>query len=219
MNIKINFLAVVIALQLSIVSSSAQTASTGTGCPAIFLEKLAAKSGQNGVLKSDAFLAPEVRSNFRRNIKTIFGAKNQKEVDQIEAMVANKIWTSVKTRPNDLIQNDIKTIEQGAAGKLDGVEYMFYVDQFGVAGKTADGTFDNVTQMLDHLEDLGVSRIYSLPFLKSPMKDGGFDVADFRTVSDHLGGNRAYVKFVQEARKRGMSVKMDLILNHVSEEH
>ncbi len=101
----------------------------------------------------------------------------------------------------------------------DEIIYTFYADQFGVkkAGKT--NKFKDLIGMLDYLEDLGVTTLYILPFMNSPMGDAGFDVKNPKDVRKDLGGMKQFKKFAKEARKRGFKLKADLVLNHFSDQH
>jgi len=117
-------------------------------------------------------------------------------------------------RPPELQELDLSIESQWPK---DTVEYMFYPDQFGVDGKT--GTFETAARMIPYLKELGVDQLYPLPFLRSAGLDGGFDVMDFMNVEPRLGGTEAFEHFLREAKKNAMKVKMDLVLNHVSDQH
>lgn len=93
-----------------------------------------------------------------------------------------------------------------------GVVYSLYVDLF------ADD-FDGLTEKLDYLEDLGVTVVWLLPVLESPMVDQGFDVSDFTRVREELGGNDAFLEFVEAAHDRGIRVVFDVPINHSSDQH
>ncbi len=94
--------------------------------------------------------------------------------------------------------------------------YVTYADTFVKDGR-AD--FYTLTEKLEYIRDLECNAVHVLPFFASPMVDMGFDVSDFYQVRSDLGGNEAFEKFLEEARMRDMRVFVDLILNHVSEEH
>lgn len=93
-----------------------------------------------------------------------------------------------------------------------GVVYSLYVDLF------ADD-FDGLIERLDYLEELGVTIVWLLPVLKSPMVDQGFDVADFSGVRAELGGTDAFLEFVEAAHDRGIKVVFDVPINHTSDQH
>jgi len=152
----------------------------------------------------------------QKSLLKIFSG-DQKKTDHIIDFFEKQVKQTLEQRSDDLLLKDIKAIKSGPDFK--NVEYMFYVDQFGVTQKLKPATFKNATEMLDHLKDLGARTVYPLPFLKSPMKDGGFDVSNFFEVNEKLGGNQAFDAFAEAARKKGMEVKMDMILNHASDEH
>jgi len=86
---------------------------------------------------------------------------------------------------------------------------------------TGDGIGDirGLIKKLDYLEDLGVSGISLLPFYKSPLKDDGYDVSDFKSVHPNFGKLEDFKDFLQEAQKRGLRVIIDLIMNHTSTSH
>ncbi len=99
----------------------------------------------------------------------------------------------------------------------DAVVYSLYVDLFA-------GSFEGLTEKLDYLQALGVSCLWLLPVLDSPMKDAGFDIRDFRKVRADLVAspsdpNEVFAAFLQEAHARGMAVIFDITLNHSSIEH
>ena len=98
----------------------------------------------------------------------------------------------------------------------DVVVYSLYVDHFG-------GSFEGVSERLDYLQGLGVSCLWLLPILESPMKDAGFDISDYSRVRADLSrssdAQAAFDAFVAEAKSRGMSILFDIALNHSSEEH
>ncbi|MFW5955995.1 MAG: alpha-amylase family glycosyl hydrolase [Halorhabdus sp.] len=93
-----------------------------------------------------------------------------------------------------------------------GIAYSMYVDLF------ADD-FDGLIEKLDYLEDLGVSIVWLLPVLESPMVDQGFDVSDFTSVRDELGGNEAFLEFVDAAHEKDIKVLFDVPINHTSDQH
>jgi maltose alpha-D-glucosyltransferase/alpha-amylase len=84
-----------------------------------------------------------------------------------------------------------------------------------------DGTGDLVglVRRLDYLETLGVDVVWLAPFHPSPMRDNGYDVADFYGVASVYGSPGTFVEFVHQAQKRGIRVLMDLVVNHTSSEH
>ncbi|HVF76215.1 MAG TPA: maltose alpha-D-glucosyltransferase [Acidimicrobiales bacterium] len=84
-----------------------------------------------------------------------------------------------------------------------------------------DGTGDlaGLTEKLDYLEWLGVDCLWLLPFYQSPLRDGGYDIADFFTVLPEYGDLADVVKFVEEAHRRNIRIIADMVVNHTSDAH
>ena len=99
----------------------------------------------------------------------------------------------------------------------DEVVYMLYPERFGV--KDGQGDFDAIGAQLPYLKALGVTTLYILPFMSSPLGDAGFDVSDYTNVRDDLGGLEAFRRFRDNANTMGFKLKSDLILNHISDQH
>jgi maltose alpha-D-glucosyltransferase/alpha-amylase len=84
-----------------------------------------------------------------------------------------------------------------------------------------DGTGDlqGITEKLDYLEWLGIDCIWLLPFYQSPLRDGGYDIADFFTILPEYGDLADAVHLVEEAHRRGIRIIADLVMNHTSDQH
>lgn len=78
---------------------------------------------------------------------------------------------------------------------------------------------ENIKDYLPQIKDLGCNAVHILPFLASPMQDKGFDVSDYYKVREGLGGIETLREVVKTAEKLGMHMFMDLIFNHVSDQH
>ncbi|MFI6298188.1 maltose alpha-D-glucosyltransferase [Nonomuraea sp. NPDC050790] len=91
----------------------------------------------------------------------------------------------------------------------------------GFADSNGDGTGDikGLIQRLDYLQWLGVDCLWLLPLYESPLRDGGYDIADFMKILPEFGDLGDFVKLVDEAHKRGMRVIADLVMNHTSDAH
>jgi amylosucrase len=94
------------------------------------------------------------------------------------------------------------------------VGYVFYIDRFA-------GDLSGVRAKLDYLADLGVTYIHFMPCLKPREgdNDGGYSVADYRAINPALGTMEDFEETVAAARARGMSVCIDMVLNHTAKEH
>src|ERR1700761_5817112 len=83
-----------------------------------------------------------------------------------------------------------------------------------------DGTGDlrGITAKLDYLQWLGVDCLWLLPFYQSPLRDGGYDIADFWSVLPEYGDLADAVELVEEAHRRGIRIIADLVMNHTSDQ-
>ena len=81
------------------------------------------------------------------------------------------------------------------------------------------GTFRGLTEKLDYLEWLGIDCLWLPPFYDSPLKDGGYDIRNFREVLPEFGTVEDFVELMDQAHKRGIRVISDLVMNHTSDQH
>jgi maltose alpha-D-glucosyltransferase/alpha-amylase len=99
------------------------------------------------------------------------------------------------------------------------VIYSLEVETFLDANGDGIGDFEGLIRRLEYLEYLGVDAIWLAPFHPSPNRDNGYDVSDYYGVHPRYGSSGEFVELVQQARKHGMRVLMDLVVNHTSDEH
>jgi maltose alpha-D-glucosyltransferase/alpha-amylase len=100
-----------------------------------------------------------------------------------------------------------------------GVIYEVHVRAFCDANGDGIGDFRGLTEKLDYLRDLGVTAIWLLPFYPSPLKDDGYDVADYFNVHPQYGTLHDFKTFLRQAHRRGLRVITELIMNHTSDQH
>src|SRR6476620_9971687 len=81
------------------------------------------------------------------------------------------------------------------------------------------GDFRGLTQKLDYLQDLGVNALWLLPFYPSPLKDDGYDIADYYSINPIYGNLDQFKTFLHEAHARGLRVITELVINHTSDQH
>src|SRR6185295_3812715 len=81
------------------------------------------------------------------------------------------------------------------------------------------GDFQGLTQRLDYLQDLGITAIWLLPFYPSPLRDDGYDIADYYTINPIYGTLDDFKAFLHEAHARGLRVITELVINHTSDRH
>ncbi len=101
----------------------------------------------------------------------------------------------------------------------DAVIYEVYVRSFADSDSDGVGDLAGVTSRLDYLAELGVDAVWLTPFYRSPMADGGYDVADPRDVDPSLGTLEDFDKLLVEAHAKGLRVIVDLVPNHTSDQH
>jgi maltose alpha-D-glucosyltransferase/alpha-amylase len=101
----------------------------------------------------------------------------------------------------------------------DAVIYEVHVRAFLDSAGDGVGDFRGLTEKLDYLEDLGVTAVWLLPFYPSPLRDDGYDIADYLDVHSSYGTLQDFKVFLKEAHRRGIRVITELVLNHTSDQH
>lgn len=100
-----------------------------------------------------------------------------------------------------------------------GVIYELHVRAFCDSNGDGVGDFPGLTGKLDYLKDLGVTALWVLPFYPSPLRDDGYDIADYYDVHPSYGTLGDFKNFLREAHRRGLRVITELVLNHTSDQH
>ncbi len=101
----------------------------------------------------------------------------------------------------------------------DAIIYQAHVRSFKDSNGDGIGDFKGLVQKLGYLKSLGVTAIWILPFYKSPLKDGGYDISDFTAINEDYGSMADFKRFIREAHNKGLKVITELVLNHTSNEH
>ncbi|MEM7623169.1 MAG: maltose alpha-D-glucosyltransferase, partial [Planctomycetota bacterium] len=101
----------------------------------------------------------------------------------------------------------------------DAVIYEVHVRAFQDSNGDGIGDFRGLTSRLDYLQDLGVTAVWVLPFYPSPLRDDGYDIADYTSVNPSYGSMADVRRFVTEAHKRDIKVITELVINHTSDQH
>jgi alpha-glucosidase len=99
------------------------------------------------------------------------------------------------------------------------VGYEIYLPSFQDGNGDGWGDLAGVTSRLDYLHDLGVDVLWLTPFFPTPMRDHGYDIADYRGVDERFGTMADLDRLLAEAHRRGLSVVADLVVNHTSDRH
>ncbi len=101
----------------------------------------------------------------------------------------------------------------------DGIIYQTHVKAFYDTNADGVGDFQGLTRKLDYLQDLGINILWLLPFYPSPLRDDGYDIANFTAVHPSYGTLADFKVFLREAHRRGIRVVTELVINHTSDEH
>lgn len=101
----------------------------------------------------------------------------------------------------------------------DAVIYELHVRAFHDSLGDGTGDFRGLTEKLDYLQDLGITAIWLLPFYPSPLRDDGYDIADYTSIHPKYGTMEMFREFLHEAHARGLKVITELVLNHTSDQH
>jgi maltose alpha-D-glucosyltransferase / alpha-amylase len=101
----------------------------------------------------------------------------------------------------------------------DAVIYQLHVKSFFDADDDGIGDFAGLAQKMDYIKNLGATCVWLLPFYPSPLRDDGYDIADYRNVNPAYGSMREFREFVRVAHARGIRVLTELVINHTSDQH
>ena len=101
----------------------------------------------------------------------------------------------------------------------DAIIYEIHVRAFQDSNADGIGDFPGLMSRLDYLQDLGVTCLWLLPFFPSPLRDDGYDIANYVDVNPSYGTLNDFKLFLDAAHQRGMQVMIELVINHTSDQH
>ena len=101
----------------------------------------------------------------------------------------------------------------------DAIIYQLHVKAFADSNNDGIGDFAGLTEKLGYLQDLGVTALWLLPFYPSPGRDDGYDIADYGAINPDFGTMKDFRRFIVEAKRRGLRVITELVVNHTSDQH
>ncbi|GAA5502791.1 amylosucrase [Deinococcus xinjiangensis] len=145
------------------------------------------------------------------SLEAVYGEKTNTLLDGLLEVMIH----AFHARPADLRQLDeARLLRPDWLQQPDVIGYVAYADRFA-------GTLRGVNEHLNYLEDLGISYLHLMPLLKprAGENDGGYAVQDYRSVRPDLGTIDDLSALARDLRSRGMSLVLDLVLNHVAREH
>ena len=101
----------------------------------------------------------------------------------------------------------------------DKVAYQIYPKSFCDSNGDGIGDLKGILSKLDYLKELGVDIIWLSPVYRSPFVDQGYDISDYYSIAEVFGSMEEFDTLLAESKKRGMSIIMDLVVNHCSDQH
>jgi len=101
----------------------------------------------------------------------------------------------------------------------DAIIYELHVRAFADSNDDGIGDFQGLISKLDYLQELGVTCLWVLPFFPSPLRDDGYDIANYTDVNPSYGTIDDFKQFLDAAHARNMQVMIELVINHTSDQH
>ncbi len=101
----------------------------------------------------------------------------------------------------------------------DAIIYQLHVKAYFDSNNDGLGDFAGLTRKLDYIASLGVNAVWLLPFYPSPLRDDGYDIADYRGIHPDYGSRADFRQFIREAHRHGIKVITELVINHTSDQH
>lgn len=122
-----------------------------------------------------------------------------------------------------MIVSSISTVEPNVVVDKDwwrgAVIYQIYPRSYQDSNHDGVGDLAGIKERLSHIADLGADAVWISPFFKSPMKDFGYDVSDYKDIDPMFGDLPAFDEMVSHAHELGLKVMIDLVLSHTSDQH
>ncbi len=109
--------------------------------------------------------------------------------------------------------------DKGPLWYKDAIFYQVYVRGFKDSSQDGNGDLRGLIERLDYLHDLGVDCLWLMPIYPSPLKDDGYDIADFKDIHPSIGTLGDFEALTEAAHARGMAIVADLVISHTSDQH
>ena len=119
----------------------------------------------------------------------------------------------------DTTELPVTSLDGDALWYKDAIIYQLHVKAFSDSNNDGIGDFAGLTEKLGYLQDLGVTALWLLPFYPSPGRDDGYDIADYGAINPDFGTMKDFRRFIVEAKRRGLRVITELVINHTSDQH
>ena len=101
----------------------------------------------------------------------------------------------------------------------DAIIYQTHIKSYRDSNGDGYGDFQGLITKLDYIESLGANALWLLPFYPSPLRDDGYDIAEYEAINPQYGSIDDFKQFLDEAHKRGIRVITELVINHTSDQH
>jgi maltose alpha-D-glucosyltransferase/alpha-amylase len=101
----------------------------------------------------------------------------------------------------------------------DAIIYQIHIKSYRDSNRDGFGDFNGLVEKLDYIQSLGVNCIWVLPFYPSPLRDDGYDIAEYKAINPTYGTLEDFQRFLDEAHRRDMRVLTELVINHTSDQH
>jgi len=99
------------------------------------------------------------------------------------------------------------------------IVYQIYPRSYKDTSGNGLGDIEGIIEKLGYIKSLGIDIIWLCPIYKSPNDDNGYDISDYRRISDDFGGDKAFDRLLKAIHNCGLKLIMDLVANHTSDEH
>jgi maltose alpha-D-glucosyltransferase/alpha-amylase len=119
----------------------------------------------------------------------------------------------------DTIELPVTDLDGDVLWYKDAIIYQLHVKAFADSNNDGIGDFAGLCEKLPYLQELGVTALWLLPFYPSPGRDDGYDIADYGSINPDFGTMKDFKRFITEAKKRGLKVITELVVNHTSDQH
>ena len=120
---------------------------------------------------------------------------------------------------NHSMKSSVTRFDEKLHWYKDAVIYEVHIKAFRDGNGDGIGDFVGLMQKLDYLQDLGVTAIWLLPFYPSPLRDDGYDIADYYSINPAYGDLTQFQQLLKEAHARNLKVITELVINHTSDQH
>lgn len=123
------------------------------------------------------------------------------------------------THCRSVTRNNVDPMKEEEIWYKNAVIYELHVRSFADSSADGIGDFRGLTEKLGYFEELGVTALWLLPFYPSPLRDDGYDIADYYSVNPNYGTLDDFRAFLEEAHRRGLRVITELVINHSSDQN